>query len=114
MGVLKADFENSNEITPQSAKPNRLCDFGFAIPFIGLRPFASFCVVFRFDVTRNVTHIDHREERYAVWRAPLSQNSDFAYDYNSGYFYAAIGLTGIPGESRTSEPRFSTNRGALA
>jgi len=33
--------------------------------------------------------------------APLSQNSDFAYDYNSGNFYAAIALPGIPGDRET-------------
>jgi hypothetical protein len=52
---LKADFGNPNEIGSKSAKPSQLFDFGLPASFIRLRPFASFCVVFGFDVTRNVT-----------------------------------------------------------
>jgi hypothetical protein len=59
VGVLKADFEIANEITPKSAKPNRLIDFGFAIVLDRLCPVAFFCALFRRDVTQNVTRRRH-------------------------------------------------------
>lgn len=72
MGFLEGISENCDEIWPKSAKPNRLFDFGLAIHFIDLRRFASFCVAFRSDVTRNVTRR----------RTPVQSNS---VDVDAGF-----------------------------
>jgi hypothetical protein len=52
----------------ESAKSNRLHDFGFAIVFDGSLPFAFCCALSRRDVTQNVTR-----RRRLPWQIPRMQ-----------------------------------------